>query len=171
VEQSNQKRDELGVQRTDLAGIAERLNASVVEMEGRVRELFKAMPDPLQEKLEPLRRRIPDDPASTKASLAERFQNVLGILNELNKANNEIHVAYEVRNVAEGKTSEVQSMYVGLAQAYYLAPSGEAGIGRPGPDGWTWEPSKSVAPEVLTALEIIQGKQTPAFVPLPIHLR
>jgi hypothetical protein len=76
-----------------------------------------------------------------------------------------------VHHLAGGKPAEVQAIYVGLAQAYYVSAGGEAGIGRPGPEGWTWEPSRAVAREVLTALEILQGKQTPAFVPLPVKLQ
>ena len=41
----------------------------------------------------------------------------------------------------------------------------------PGEQGWKWEPSRAVARDVLTAIEILQGKQTPAFVPLPVKLQ
>jgi hypothetical protein len=140
-------------------------------MEAEVRKLFKSMPEPIQTKLLPLSQRIPEDASNTRVSAAERFQNVLGILNELNKANNEITVAYEVHTLAGGKPSEVQAIYVGLAQAYYVSASGEAGIGRPTADGWKWEPSKAVAGDVSTALEILQGKHTPVFVALPVKLR
>ena len=102
---------------------------------------------------------------------AERFQNVLGVLNELNKSNNEIAVNYEVRTLADGRPSEVKVVYVGLAQAYFVSPGGEAGIGRPGVDGWVWEPTKTAAGDVLIALEILQGKHTPAFVPLPVKIQ
>ena len=78
---------------------------------------------------------------------------------------------YEVHDLADGKPSEVQALYIGLAQAYFVSARGEAGIGRPGPDGWKWVPSKTVAADVLNALEIFQGKQSPAFVPLPVKLQ
>jgi hypothetical protein len=96
---------------------------------------------------------------------------VLGILNEVNKANSEIAVNYEVHELADGKPSEVQAIYVGLAQAYYVNARGDAGIGNPSADGWKWEPTKAIAGEVLMALEILQGKQSPAFVPLPVKLQ
>ena len=44
-------------------------------------------------------------------------------------------------------------------------------IGRPAADGWKWEPSKTSAREILVAQEILQGKQTPAFVPLPVKIQ
>jgi hypothetical protein len=62
-------------------------------------------------------------------------------------------------------------MYVGLAQAYYVSAGGEAGIGKPGADGWKWQPSKAIANDLLTALDIIQGKHSPAFIQLPVSIQ
>jgi hypothetical protein len=80
-------------------------------------------------------------------------------------------VGYEVHELANGKPAEVKTIYLGMAQAYYVSAGGEAGVGRPTADGWHWEPSREVAGVVLTALEILQGKQSPAFVPLPVRLK
>ena len=165
------KRDDLLAEEGKLKATGQQLADSVKLMEGDVRRLFQSLPEPIQTKLQPLYQRIPEDPANTRATVAERFQNVLGTLKMVNEANNEISVNYEVRNLADGKPSEVRALYIGLAQAYYLSASGEAGIGRPGADGWKWEPSKAVANDVLVALEIMQGKHPPAFVPLPVHLQ
>ena len=38
----------------------------------------------------------------------------------------------EVRTLSDGKPAEVRTVYVGLAQAYFVSPKGDAGIGRPG---------------------------------------
>ncbi len=147
------------------------LTQAVTGMEAELRRLLPGMPEPIRVRLEPLTQRIPADPAQTQVSIAERFQNALGILNELNKANTEVTVNYEVRTLADGSSSEVQAIYVGLAQAYYVSGGGEAGIGRPSEKGWQWEPSNGIANDVLRALEILQGKQTPAFVPLPVKIQ
>lgn len=171
VAEVSKKRDDLLVENEQLKVVGTQLTDGVTGMESEVRRLFKAMPEPIQTKLSPLAQRIPEDPANARVSAAERFQNVLGILNELNKANNELTVGYEVHTLAGGKPSEVQAIYVGLAQAYYVSANGEAGIGRPTPEGWEWEPSNSVAGEVLRTLEILQGKHTPAFVALPVKLQ
>ncbi|MCI0366412.1 MAG: DUF3450 domain-containing protein [Phycisphaerales bacterium] len=171
VAEANKKRDELLAENAQLQAVTTNLTEAVTGMEGDVRRLFKALPEPIQAKLEPLYQRIPEGPTNTKVFPAERFQSVLVILSELNKVNNEITVSYEIHNLANGKPSEVKAFYVGLAQAYYVSAKGEAGIGRPGEDGWKWEPSKAVADDVLMALEILQGKQTPAFVPLPVKLQ
>ena len=141
-------------------------------MEAEIRQLFKRLPDPIKAQAPAALPAHPRGPARTrKVSVAERFQNVIGILNEVNKANNEILVNYEVHTLADGKPSEVKAIYVGLAQAYYVSAQGEAGIGRPTDDGWKWEPSKAVAADVLMALDILQGKHRPAFVPLPVKIQ
>lgn len=166
------KKADLIAENDKLKAASAQLAQSVSGMESEIRRLFKILPEPIQAKLQPLYQRFPEDPTNTKISAAERFQNVLGILNEVNKANNEITVSYEVRNLSDGKPSEVKVMYLGLAQAYYVSAKGEAGVGNAGPDGWKWEPaSREVSADIFNALEIIQGKQTPAFVPLPVKIQ
>jgi len=171
VTEASKKRDEVAAERDQLTTISDQLTGSVTSMEGEVRTLLATIPEPLKTRLQTLIQRIPEDPATTRVTTPERFQNVIGILNELNKANTEITVNYEVRTLADGRPAEVQAIYVGLAQAYYVSAGGEAGIGRPAADGWKWEQARSIAPDLTTALEILQGKHTPAFVPLPVQIR
>ncbi|MHB1156163.1 MAG: DUF3450 family protein [Phycisphaerales bacterium] len=171
IAQTEKERNKLLAENQQFVDTGTQLTHTIAGMESEVRRLSKTLPEPVRTKLQPLYQRIPDDSAKTRASVAERFQNVLGILNELNKANTEITVSYEVHNLADGRPSEVKAIYLGLAQAYYVSARGEAGIGQPAADGWKWEPSQSIARDVLAALEMIQGKQTPAFVPLPVTLQ
>jgi len=171
VTQANAKRDELTAQNDQLKAVGAQLTDAVTGFEGDVRRLLRTLPEPLRKRLLPLFERMPDDPATTKVSIAERFQNVLGMVNEATKANQELAVEYEVRELAAGSRAEVRVLYLGLAQAYYVGSNGEAGIGRPSDDGWKWEASKAIAGDVLTALDIVAGKQTPAFVPLPVKIR
>ena len=168
---AEKRKAELFAQNDQLKTSGAELATTVTGYETEISKLYKKLPEPLQQKLTPLYQRIPEDPAKTRVSVAERFQNVLGILNEVNKANNEITVVYEVRNLADGKPAEVRTMYVGLAQAYFVSARGEAGIGRPTADGWQWETANQQAPQVGLALEILQAKQSPAFVPLPMKLQ
>lgn len=171
VGQAEQQRHELQAQNAELKATAARLGQAASGLESGVRELYELTPEPVRARLQPLVQRIPEDPSSTRVSVAERFQNVLGILNELNKSNHDISVNYEVRTLSSGKPAEVKVVYVGLAQAYYVSSGGEGGIGRPARGGWDWEPSNAVAADVLQALEILQGKHTPAFVPLPVKIQ
>lgn len=171
VHETDAERAKLLNESDNLKTAADELTSASTVLERSVVKLSRQLPDPIATKLQPLYQRIPQDPAKTRVSVAERFQNILGILNELNKANNEISLNYEVHNLADGKPAEVQAIYIGLAQAYYVSARGEAGIGRPGPDGWQWNPSRDAAANILTALEILQGKHTPAFVPLPVKIQ
>lgn len=171
VAESAKKRDELQKKNDEVKAVGAQLAEAVGAMEAEVRVLFKSLPEPVVAKLKPLYQRMPDEAAKARVSVAERYQNVLGILNELNKAATEIAIAFETRTQPDGRTIEVQTIYVGLAQAYYTSPQGDAGIGRPSPDGWKWTADKSIAGAVLTALEVVQGKQTPQFVPLPVRIQ
>jgi hypothetical protein len=171
VAEADRKRAELLAQNDKLKAVGERLTVAVTAMEADVRKLYKTLPEPVQTRIQKVYQRIPEDPSKTTVAVAERFQNVLGILNEINSANSEITVNYEVHPLADGRPAEVQAIYVGLAQAYFVSGSGEAGIGRPSAEGWQWENANAIAGDVLMALEIQQGKQSPAFVPLPVKLK
>lgn len=167
IVEGQKRKAELVVKNDQLKAAGTQLTQAITGMEGETRRLYKSLAEPIQTKLQQLRDRMPEDPNSGRVSVAERFQNVLGILNAVNAANNDIAINVEYRNLGGGKTTQVKVIYVGLAQAYYISASGDAGIGWPTPEGWKWEPSKAIAPEVLKALEIIEGKQTAEFVPLP----
>jgi Protein of unknown function (DUF3450) len=171
ADKAQQKRDELLAGNEVHKAATAQLVQAVTAMEAELRRLHPALPEPVRAKVQPLWNRMPADPANVRVSAAERFQNVLGILGEVNKQNSEITVEYEVRTLAGGKRSEVQAIYIGLGQAYYVSADGDAGIGRPGPEGWQWEPSAAVSRDLVMALEILQGKHTPAFVPLPVVLQ
>lgn len=148
-----------------------RLAGWATELEAGIRTLYPRLPEPLQQRLSPLFNRMPDHPETTQLSLAERFQNVAGILNEVQKANGEIALATEVRTLASGKPAEVKTVYVGLAQAYFVSVQGEAGVGVPGDGGWTWTAADDLAPAIQETVEVLQGKAKPRFVPLPVQIR
>ncbi len=144
---------------------------AVTQFETHLRRLHGSLPAPVQEKLAPLYQRMPASQAPTRASAAERFQNVLGILNEINRTNGEITLVSEIRTLADGRPSEVRTVYLGLAQAYYLSAGGEAGIGRPESDGWIWEAAPNLAPRIAEVVEILQNKRSPQFVSLPVRIQ
>jgi hypothetical protein len=150
---------------------AELLARQVAEYEQKIKTLYKKVPDPLREKSDPLFRRIPADSSNTNVSLAERYQNVLGILNEMNRLNGEITVATEVRALSDGKPSEVKTIYVGLAQAYFISARNEAGVGYPGEDGWVWQPRNDIARDVNIAIQILLNTAKPHFIPLPVTIK
>lgn len=171
VTASNKKKEALVTTNDQLKAVARDMATVVTMLEADVLRMAKSLPEPLLTKLQPLYQRIPTDAATTKISAGERFQSVLGIINIVNQAHTDLTVNYEVRTLQSGTPSEVRVLYVGLAQAYYVSASGEAGIGRPTPEGWKWEPSTLISHDVLTSLDILSNKQSPAFVPLPVTIQ
>jgi hypothetical protein len=165
------ERGDLLAQARELKETSASLGAQIGELEAGVRRLYNRLPGSTREKLLPLYRRIPEQGKLDKVSLAERFQNVLGVLNEIDRFNSEITVASEIRALSDGKPSEVKTVYVGLGQAYYVSARGEAGIGCPGEGGWSWRPENRLAPEINRMLEILQNKSTPSFISLPVEIR
>ena len=147
------------------------LSETIVTLEGRTKALLERLPDPLRDRVAPLAQRLPKDSAATKLSLGERFQNVVGILNEVDKWNREIAVASEVRDLPGGATAEVTAMYVGLGQGYYVSPNGEAaGYGTVGAGGWEWTPADEAAAEIARAIAVQRNEQPADFVPLPVRI-
>jgi Skp family chaperone for outer membrane proteins len=160
----NRKRDETGI-------AADELRRSAESLERRLKTTWPSLPSPLQEKLRPLYDRIPADPATTTVAIAERFQNVVGMLNEVNKFNSEITRTKELRTLSDGKPSEVETVYVGLGQAYFLSAKGEAGTGYPTKTGWKWERADRNASQIAEVFDILAGKSKPSFVSLPVRIQ
>ncbi|HKY31251.1 MAG TPA: DUF3450 family protein [Candidatus Polarisedimenticolia bacterium] len=168
---ASRARAELMEDRRAIQEIAGELAERMEGLERGVRALYQPLPPVLTEKVRPLYERMPAEPSAAGISLAERFQNVLGILAELNRLNAEITMATEVRALSDGRPSEVRTVYLGLGQAYYVSAGGEAGVGRPGDAGWVWEAEPSLAPRINEVLDILNNKSSPRFVPLPVTLR
>jgi hypothetical protein len=148
-----------------------RLGEEVAGLETGIRALMPRLPEPLRTKLRPLEDRMPSDPGRTNISLAERFQNIVGILNEAGKANGEITLTTEVRTLKDGRPAEVKVVYVGLGQAYYLGANGEAGVGRPTATGWEWQGADDRSREIFQVIQILQNKAKPQYVPLPVSIQ
>jgi hypothetical protein len=169
--EARQKMGELRGEEAEVLSAIDALEDSAASLEQRLRKLWPAFPEPLQERLRSLYERIPVDPASTKISVAERFQNVVGIINEVSKFNKDITRTREVRTLSDGKPSEVEIVYVGLGQAYFLSAKGEAGIGRPTEAGWKWDLAQGAATEIAQVFDVLAGKAKPMFVPLPVRIQ
>jgi hypothetical protein len=167
------------VKRAELMEANEQLkeaSASLVEvvrgLESQLKVLLDRLPEPIIERVKPLSQRIPiDAEQEAKQSLGERFQNVVGVLNEINKFNAEISVTSEVRTLQDGSSAEVTAMYVGLGQAYYVTADGRsAGIGTSSERGWFWRPANEAALAIQDAIAIFQNEHVAEFVQLPVQI-
>ena len=145
---------------------------AVADLEARVQTLLRRAPALLAERVKPLSQRIPQTPADTAMTLSERFQNVVGILNEMNKFSREVTEASEVRDLPDGSNAEVSVLYLGLGQAYYCnQKSGIAGVGRPGEDGWVWEARNDLTEAVAEAIAIFRNEKPAVYIGLPVEVQ
>lgn len=166
------RKDELIKRNDELKRGAEQLAQTVAAMEASIREIVAIVPDGMQEKLKPLMSRMPEDPKTTKVSLAERFQNVVGVLNDLNRLSTEVVLLTEIRTLGDQKPQEFKTLYVGLAQAYFINMKGDvAGVGHPTAKGWEWRRADELAANIVLSIEILQNKHTPAMVSLPVQIQ
>ncbi len=171
VTASEAKRAELAARNEALRAASAVLATSIGDLEARTRSLIDRLPRPIVDRVDPLARRLPNPDEPGDASLSERYANVIGILNEIDKFNREVHVVSESRTLASGATAVVEVMYVGLGHAYYVTEKRDAaGIGRPGPDGWTWTPVNQAADAVAQAIAVQKNEAPAAFTPLPIKM-
>lgn len=172
ISDADKKRAELVVQNEALQKASTALNGTVLALEQNTQHLLKRLPDPIRDRVKPLSQRIPENVEETKLSLAERFQNIIGILNEVNKFSREITLTSEVRSLPDGTSAEVTALYVGIGQAYYASSDGKiAGTGTASPEGWVWTADNRIAAEISQAIAILNNEQVASFVQLPVEIR
>ena len=173
VAEAQKKRDELSAENEKLKATGEKTKARIIGLEKKLRPLLAMFPDPLKEKLKPILSRFPEDSDKSTASLAERLQNVLGLIDQANAFNSTITSVKELRTFPDGTRAEVTTVYLGLAQAYYTNSEGSlAGVGHPGSDGWTWTPENGQGKQILMAIHMLEGKEKGAtFIDLPVKIQ
>ena len=172
ITEADKKRAELLEENEKLKEASASLSGTVIKLEARIKEFLKRLPDPIRERVKPLSQRFPENPDETKLSLGERFQNIVGVLNEVNKFNREITVTSEVRKLPDGTSAQVTALYIGIGQAYYVNGKRDvAGIGTASPEGWVWTPANKAAAGIAKAIAILKNETEAAFVQLPIEIQ
>ncbi len=177
-ERTAQARGEIGDADTKLAELQRENDAlkeataglrdAVTAMEARVRRLLTRSPANIRERVNVLSQRMPPNPEETKVALSERFQNVIGILNEINKYAVEASETVEVRALPSGAQAEVAVLYMGLGQAYYCnRDGGVAGIGIPGADGWAWQDCSDRVADIAHMMAVRRNETPAVYVPIP----
>lgn len=165
------EREKLVEENERLKNTASVLRDTVSQYETRTKALIAKLPPPAVELIRPLSQRLPDDSNDTEVSLSNRYQNVIGILNELDKFNQKVTTSSQTREVAPGDPREVNTLYVGLGASYYAGPNGAVGgRGFPSDEGWQWTARDEAAQEIATAFRIFNNEETAAFVLLPIEV-
>lgn len=159
-------------EQAELEGAAAKVRERVVALEQRVSALVPSFPAPLAEKVQPLLARIPADPSAARPTGLERMQNLVGLINEVDKFNAAVTVVSQVKKNPAGAEVQVETIYLGLAQAFFVDKAGEyAGVGVPGATGWQWTAKPELAGRVQKAIAIYQNAVPAAFVSLPVTLQ
>ena len=172
ITEADKKRAEMLGENEKLKNASTPLSATVIELETRTRELLKKLPDPISKRVKPLSQRLSENPENTKLSLGERFQNIIGILNEVNKFNGEISVVSEVHGLPDGSHVEATALYIGIGQAYFVnGICDKAGLGTASQDGWIWKSANEHAAAIAKAIAILKNETAAAFVQLPIEIQ
>jgi hypothetical protein len=148
------------------------LRGVAADLESGLRALLERVPPSVQQKVKVLADRMPKAGSDAKAiTAAERYQNVLGIINELNKSNLEIASQPEIHDVGQGRKAEVKVIYVGLGQGYFVNEAGDiGGHGVPGPKGWQWLTDPGLAPKAIEVIEVMKKSVSPKLVELPASI-
>lgn len=172
IAESDKKRAELLAERDRLVQASAGLVTTVGALEQRLRELLVRLPDPIRERVKPLSQLLPaDEAAAQKVSLDQRFRNVLGIQNEVDKFAREITVVSEVRSLADGTAAEVTTVYLGISHGFYVNGAGTiAGIGHGSERGFEWKAAPDAAPAIAATIAILNNERVAEFVSLPIRI-
>jgi len=171
IAEAERKRSELDTENEGFKQASSALDGAAATLESRTRELLPNLPEPLRELVHPLSQSLPENPEATALPLAKRFQNVVGILNAVNKFQRQLAVTSEVRTLRDGSRAEVTVFYLGIGHAFYASADGKAaGVGSASAAGWLWTPADEAAAEITRAIAILKNEATAAFVRLPMRI-
>ncbi|GAB5560906.1 MAG: hypothetical protein SynsKO_25530 [Synoicihabitans sp.] len=170
-EETGQALEKLNVRRDALLSANEAVQSTVGGLETAVKRLVKRFPPPLLDTVEPLLRRIPEDPTDTDLPVSQRVQNVVAVVSLAEKFNTSLIKRGEVREFA-GQEKQVWTLYWGLAASFSTdSEASSALVGYPSEDGWQYEERSEQAASVALLIETYDGTAVPTFVDLPVSLR
>jgi hypothetical protein len=149
--------------------MAAKVEEFLIEIETYLHELRVRLPEPLSKGLASAFQRLPEGGDDMGLSLGERMRTVISVMGRIRKFDVGLHVDESIRELPDGGEVSVRTLYVGLGQAYYLAPN-DAGYGTPGPTGWVWESAPEFEDAIREALQVLDGDAPePVFVDLPVN--
>jgi hypothetical protein len=172
IAEADRKRADMIRENEKLKAASASLEDTLVALENRTKQLIKRLPDPIRDRVKPLSQRLPDENKETKLSISERFQNVVGILNEVDKFNRDITLNTEVRTMQEGNSVEVTALYIGIGQGYYASSDGTiAGMGVSSEKGWEWASANGAASQINDIIAILKNEKVASFVQVPVEIK
>lgn len=170
--QADKELEEQKAREKSISETETRVAALVTDLERNALTLKNLLPGSLQEKVAPLYERVPEDPATTKESTGRRLAVVMAILNEVDKFNGAFHVESEIRKREDGTELSVDTLYLGLGQAYFTdAESTFVGVGIPTAEGWKWMAKPELATPIRLAIKTYRNEIPADFVKLPVEVQ
>lgn len=165
------QRAELLDERATLTQVASATREQIARYEREVNALADLLPPPLLRELEPALARMPHSPNESTQPLAQRAQNLIAVLEAVEQFNNDITLTSEIRELDGGEKVEVQTLYLGLGQAWYLDGTGQrAGILRPVDGQWQSIAAPELAPAIDQAIAIYRNQATAKLIELPVSI-
>lgn len=147
--------------KTELAAIEQRVAA----WETTLRPKLATLPQPLLDTLAEPIGRLQD---GVKAPVENRMRDLVFVLAEISAFHHDVRIHRELQEIG-GASREVDVLYLGLAQAFYVNKNGTlAGRGQAGPDGWTWSARNDLAADIRSAIDMSRKDRAPGMLRLPI---
>lgn len=172
IAEADKKRAEMVEENQKLKDASVVLGDIIAPIENKTSHLITKLPDPIADRIKPLSQRLPQDPNNVKQSISERYQNIVGILNEVDKFNREMSLTSEVRNLSDGSSVEVAAMYIGIGQAYFVSANQTvAGIGTAIDNKWVWIEDNQPAKDIADAISIMKNEKVAEFIKLPLEIK
>ena len=167
---SGKQRDEL-LSRSDKDQKQQKLVKDFLNiLEPRLLALRPQLPEPLKNPLAAMYQRVPIAGEETTLGIAERTQTVLAIITTIRAFDNTLTVARELRELGGGGKQEVTTLYVGLAQAFYVSAD-DAGYGVPRKDGWAWTSQPQLEKTLRRTNDMVEGTTHEVdYVTLPLNI-
>lgn len=171
VADTSKKRGELQAQADELVAATSTLEGRIADLEERVLALVDRLPAPLVEQVRQYTQQFPKEGKESSASLSQRYTLAVAVLNAVDKFNTSVHVVSERRDLANGSSAEVTTMYLGISEGFYVNGAGDAaGRGVPSPEGFVWTPINDSAEAVANAIAVFNQSDPAAYTHLPVVL-
>lgn len=166
------RRAELTEEKEGLEAATSSVRDRMADLEVNIKEMSKRFPEAFLQQIDPLLRRIPEDPYRPgRLSVGERLPNIVGIIQAASKFNSTLHLFRET--VAhDGLEVQVDVLYWGMGIAYFVDQNSTyAGYKYPTSNGWESEVMVEIAPQVRQVVDMYQRKNPNIeFVEIPVTI-
>lgn len=166
--QADRERSGLLKERGSYQKSSAELVRKIADYERQVLNLVVSLPPLLQQELGLLHKTLTNN---DDLSLSVRARTVISIIRQIEKFDNTITLTRDIRKLAADKEAEVEILYLGLAQAFYVDKSTKyAGWGEITPEGWYWREKNELAANIREAIDIHESRKAPELVELPLKI-